>query len=214
MHAIPGAKSLLAIDPSLSSTGWALFDLKKQRLAAVGHLSAPRPQKSITFETRLALMQEEISHLVRHTLRSGDLLVCEEAAPLQLNPHTAMKVERVRGIFETLARELGVSVPGRINPRTIHVELLGLRGNQLNRTHVKQIARRAAWQIFSKQLKSLDSNFTESSVVQDIIDALLVGAVAINRVVLAQRLGVEVSSQFAPKRPRESYRTSLAKPIV
>lgn len=165
-----GKKRLLAVDPGLTSTGWALFSFSKRsaELEAVGNIRPPGP--SLPLESRIEALQKQISQLFLELgLGELDLLVCEDAAPLVKNPNSAAKVERVRGTFETLARAAGLCVPGRVNPRTIQSEIMGLRGAQLPRAQVKEVAAKTVLNLFPVFSSSDELN-------QDAIDAILVGS--------------------------------------
>ena len=197
---------VLAVDPSLTASGWALFDVHRQVPLAVGIIASGDSSQDLS--VRLAALQQQI-HTLLLSLRLGeeDFLLCEGPAPLVLNPSSAVKVEQVRSIFEILARSLGLTVPGRLNPRTIHVEMLGLRGKQLARKTVKQCARDVVDRLYGAQLKDL---YTESvtqkkkKLSQDIVDALLIGAVASAKLSQALLGGLNPTEQFATKRGRSS----------
>ena len=194
---------LLAVDPSLTASGWALFSLRDGMPQAVGVLSPPGTEELLS--RRYDSLQCSVESIIaRLKLGKGDYLVCEGPAPLVKNPQSALKVEGVRGIFETVARSMGIAVPGRINPRTVQSELLGMRGPQLPRKAVKEWARKAALQMYEPQLRRMFSAecLTEaptklhSRVPQDIIDAMLIGAVAVSRVQLALKSRTQVETAF------------------
>lgn len=193
---------LLSVDPSLSCSGWALFCLETGAVKRVGTIRALPAEHSLS--QRLEEMQCEITLLFQELLlKSGDYLVCEGPAPIMLNPKTAMKVEQVRGIFETVARSNGVTVPGRVNPRTVHVEILGLRGRQLERNSVKAIARETALYLYKDVLAEIvGSTERAERTSQDILDALLVGTVSINRIKFSLQSGFEVSESLEATRGR------------
>jgi hypothetical protein len=190
---------LFAVDPSLTSSGWALFSLKEQLPKLTGIISSK--DASVNLSERLKIIQSEIEKLYSDLkLGSADILVCEGPAPLVLNPQSALKVEGVRGIFETTARARGILVPGRINPRTVQSELLGLKGKQLARAEVKRCSRVVALRLFQHYFAD---NFCDSQkkldqakISQDIIDATLIGAVAVSRINRAQKTGVDLLSLF------------------
>ena len=188
---------LLAIDPSLTSTGWALFVLREQKPSAVGLLVPPGPRMSLAerFDALQAMVESLFSEF---TFGASDILLCEGPAPLVLNPQSALKVEGVRGIFEAVARSRGMLVPGRLNPRTIQGELLGMRGRQLDRKQVKSWAREVAKRLYGAQLRKL-TNKEYRHVPQDIIDASLIGSLAVSRVQLAIRYGADLQSAFLPR---------------
>lgn len=197
-------KSLLAIDPSLTQTGWAYFSLREMQPRAVGVIRAPGPE--LPYQKRLSDLQDKVGKLFA-SLEIGerDILVCEGPAPLVLNPQSALKVEHVRSIFESLAREYGAEVPGRLNPRTIQRELLGMKGKQLPRKEVKIWARNTAERLYAQRLPELVVNGFSSppkETPQDVIDALLVGSLALSRVKLAGHMKSELCSVFAEKRAR------------
>lgn len=191
-----GERFLLAVDPSLSGSGWALFSVASARPLALGLVTPP--PASVPLALRLAQLQSEVDSLL-HGLVLGerDYLICEGPAPLVKNPLSALKVEHVRGIFETIARSRGLTVPGRLNPRTVQTELLGMRGRQLARREVKEHARAAAGRLFGPELSSLPvSGVSAKRVPQDVIDALLIGAVAVARVQLSLRVGGSICETF------------------
>lgn len=201
---------LIAVDPSLTCSGWALFSLADGAPLAAGTLEAGGPEHSMS--DRLEELQKNISQLFNQ-LRMGnhDVLVCEGPAPLVLNPSSAIKVERVRSIFESVARGRGVVVPGRINPRTVQTEILGLRGKQLQRAVVKETARVTAQQLFGAQLSVLPlygSGKTHRQLPQDVIDALLIGAVALSRVRLAEQSQRPLTEAFTSKSESRSLARS------
>lgn len=132
-----------------------------------------------------------------------------------LNPGSALKVEQVRSIFESVARSRGVIVPGRINPRTVQSELLGLRGKQLARKEVKLQARVVAERLYSNRLPQLDDELEDRSISvrdlpQDIVDALLIGAVAVSKLQLAERLGTNVTDLLSSSRSNSAGSRSSA----
>jgi len=192
------AKTLLAIDPSLTASGWALFGLERGDLQKLGAMRAPGAE--LPLAERLSSLQRLVKALVLDLqLGEGDILLCEGPAPLVLNPMSALKVERVRSIFESVARTHGVLVPGRLNPRTVQTELLGLRGKQLARKDVKQIAMQIATQLYGKQLDQLAKKAGARRLSQDMVDAVLVGTLALTRIRGAQFAGRSIEEAFLPK---------------
>jgi hypothetical protein len=153
---------------------------------------------------RLSSLQQSVFKLFRALeLGSHDILVCEGPAPLVLNPDSALKVERVRSIFESSARTLGIKVPGRINPRTIQTELLGMKGAQRSRPEVKAWARETAKRLFGAELDNLPQFPTPKRKVkrlsQDIVDALLIGSLAVSRAKLCACSDVSLELVFESK---------------
>jgi Holliday junction resolvasome RuvABC endonuclease subunit len=204
-------KKILAVDPSLTASGWALFDVVSGSPEAVGVISPPGPKFAMS--ERLLVLQNLVEETISDLgMCRGDVLVCEGPAPLVLNPNSAMKVEQVRGIFEVVARSKDIRVPGRINPRTVQSELLGMRGKQLARREVKEWARATAVQLYGPGLDRLPrfgkagsrSSNDGSTISQDIIDALLIGALCVSRVQLSQRMGSSLESFFLPSQKRKS----------
>ena len=190
---------LIAIDPSLTSSGWVVFDLNSERPLATGCIKAGPP--SIPLASRLKEFQGEVEVMFsEQSLNLGDYLISEGPAPLVKNPDSATKVEQVRGIFETIARSSGLRVPGRINPRSIQSELLGLRGAQKNRDFVKDSARKVVSSLMGSKLAELEGVAFEQ-VSQDIVDAALIGVYAISRVKRAQASGFTVEELLQPKKP-------------
>ena len=188
---------LLAVDPSLTCSGWALFNIQTSQPLATGNI-LPLPA-TFSLERRINSLQEEVKRIfVAMRLGRNDFLVCEGPAPLVLNPNSALKVERVRGVFEAMAREAGLNVVGRLNPRTIQVELLGFKGKQIERKEVKKIARQVAQNLFAAYLES------KAKISQDEIDALLIGALASSKIKIALNSKLAPDSVFAPKSRRSS----------
>lgn len=183
---------LFAVDPSLTCSGWALFDLKTSKPLATGIVLPP--PATFSLEYRINFLQGEIKRIfIGMNLDKRDYLVCEGPAPLVLNPDSALKVERVRGVFEAVARENNLNVVGRLNPRTVQTELLGFKGKQIERKEVKKIAKQVALNLFSSFLSS------KSKVTQDEIDALLIGALASSKIKMAVSSKLSPDVVFAPK---------------
>jgi hypothetical protein len=157
---------------------------------------------------RLRVLQERIeSLLVKLGVGTGDLVVCEAATTVK-DPHNALKVESVRSIFESLARGRGAFVPGRVNPRSVHYEVIGLKGQQLPRAQVKALAVRTAELLFNEDLTRLGLAGPNLSRHQDIVDALLVGRLALTRVQSAIESDMALETLFQVSKPqrRSSWR--------
>lgn len=187
---------LLAVDPSLTCSGWALFNADSGGLLGVGSISTLGPEHPMP--RRLSRLQQNILEMFKQArLGAGDILICEDATSMK-DPQAVAKLERVRGIFETLARSLKVDVPGRIHPRTVQYELLGLRGKQVERETVKQAARSVALHLYGEPLRKINFETTEAQFrkAQDIIDALLVGSVSLTRLQEAKRLNITLEELF------------------
>lgn len=183
---------LLAVDPSLRQSGWALFDVSREAPVSCGIIS-PFDHKADLSE-RLLSLHTSIETLFKDlALSSGDYVVCEGPAPVSLNPSSSIKVEQVRGIFEGIARSRGILVPGRLNPRTIQSELFGLRGTQIPRKEVKQVARSILLQMFEGN-RSL--RFDIKTISQDATDAILIGVLARTKILHALKTGCILSSLF------------------
>lgn len=206
----PKLSRLLAVDPSLTCSGWALFRLKDQKLLAVGKLKSVSRLRTAgskaAWPERMRDLQLKIQTCLEMLeLSSDDFLVCEAATTMR-DPRAALLVEQVRTIFETMARTRQVEVPGRLNPRTVQHEIMGLRGRQLSRLSVKDAAVRIAYDLFGKELRELELADDMSGLRrhQDIVDALLVGASAIARIEHAGRSGQETFAMFEERRMRSS----------
>lgn len=175
-------RHIVTVDPSLSSSGWALFALKGGQLLGVGKIRSISSRFSLA--ARLRDLQVKIKALLSELkLSANDVLICESPTTMR-DPKAAIKVEQVRTIFETIARERGVLVPGRINPRTVQEEVMGLSGCQKSRAVVKETALRIVNAVYSAPLKALgfDSSLAHLKKHQDIVDALLLGSLAISKI--------------------------------
>lgn len=187
---------LFAVDPSLTCSGWALFDIRSEKLLGVGKLRSLPP--SISLAERLEDLQGRIRTLMDAVvLGDCDVLVCEAPTSIR-DPHAALKVEQVRCIFEALGRERLSIVPGRLNPRSVQSEIIGLKGRQLKRTVVKEQALRVAFMLYGVELSSLGlaDSLDELKRHQDIVDALLVGRVSLSRIKRAVKAGLGLHSEF------------------
>jgi Holliday junction resolvasome RuvABC endonuclease subunit len=172
---------LLAIDPSLTCSGWALFETPGDGLLAVGKVRALGAELPLAH--RLEDLQRKILRIFDDLkIGAGDWVVCEAPTTMR-DPRAAIKVEQVRGIFEVLARGRQARVPGRINPRTVHFEVLGLRGKQLPRAEIKRMAVEVAARLFADSLSRLgfEPKIANLAKHQDIVDALLLGHLALTR---------------------------------
>jgi Holliday junction resolvasome RuvABC endonuclease subunit len=188
---------LLAVDPSLTCSGWALFALKTKNLEAVGKIKS-LPASENLLSVRYSHLQDQITKLISQLgLGKDDIVLCEAETSVK-DPKAAFKVERVRGIFESVARSFGCLVPGRLNPRTVHFEVMGLRGKQLKREIVKDTALHTAFSLYAESFKDFGLGESSKSLKkhQDIIDAILVGHLAVSRVSTAIKTGVPVESCF------------------
>ena len=198
------SRRLLAVDPSLTCSGWALFDLSDELaggalLVAVGKIRSLAA--SVPLASRLFDLQQKICSVFDQlSLGSDDVLICESQTTMR-DPRAAFKVEQVRGIFETIARSRELKVPGRINPRSVQSEVMGLRGRQLERSMVKQTAVQIVKTVYGEALTSLGFTVDSKNLQrhQDIVDAILVGSLAVTRVQGAERCGFELEDAFAPK---------------
>lgn len=197
---------LLAVDPSLTCSGWSLFDFRTGELLAVGVFKSLGP--TIALAKRLLDLQTRISQLLlEYKLGPRDILVCEGETSMK-DPRAAIKVEQVRGIFETLARSTGLIVPGRISPRSVQSELLGLKGRQSSRKLVKTCAAGVVQAMVGKQLQRLGYGITIEALQrnQDIVDSILIGSLALSKVrtALLARSSLEKEFQVNSKRRRTS----------
>jgi len=191
--------NLLAIDPSLTCSGWALFSLQAGDLLGVGKIrSLP---SSLALAHRIEDLQQKINLLFDQiSLCDNDVLICEAPTTMR-DPRAAFKVEQVRGIFETIARERGLRVPGRLNPRSVQYEVMGLKGKQMTREVVKQSAVQIVQRLYSGALKRIGFDCDASNLKkhQDIVDAILVGTLAVARVQSANLSKMELEEAFAEK---------------
>lgn len=193
---------LLAVDPSLTCTGWALFSVEKERLLGVGKVRTLSPNYSMA--ERLENLQLRVSEMIKHLgLGGSDILICEAQTTMR-DPAAAFKVEYVRGIFEGVGRTFGIQVPGRLNPRTVHKEVMGMSGKQLPRAIIKESAVRTVASLFSDRLKTLgfETELTSLKRHQDIIDAILVGVVGLSRIRSASAASIPLSKMFENQRTR------------
>ncbi len=173
---------LMAIDPSLTCSGWALLSVKGGEVLAVGKIKSEPP--SVALATRLEKLQGHIGKIVTSlNLGNQDVMVCEAPTTMK-DPHNAIKVEQVRGLFEAAGRGRGVTVPGRVNPRSVQYEVMGLKGKQLPRVQVKAAAVRTVQYLYAADLQRLGIDAGEVSLTkhQDIVDAMLIGRFAILKV--------------------------------
>lgn len=173
---------LVAIDPSLTCSGWALFSIEESVLLGVGKIRSLPP--AIPLSQRLEDLQRKVSNLlIQLALGGNDVLVCEAPTTMR-DPRAALKVEQVRVIFEALARERSLAVPGRLNPRSVQYEVMGLKGKQLKRTVIKSTAVTIVHRLYKRDLSQLgfDCSPKNLSRNQDIVDAVLVGSLGLARI--------------------------------
>lgn len=189
-------KRLLAIDPSLTCSGWALFDIKTKKLLSVGNVKSKKEgglsERLLDFQKKIVMLFEALM------LNGNDVLICEEATTM-IDPRATLVVEQVRCIFEVLARNLNVCVPGRINPRTVQYEIMGLKGVQIDREHVKKIARETVNAIYADMLSQI--GFFKQDILkksnQDIIDAILIGTLGLSRILSIHNTKLNLDEVFS-----------------
>jgi Holliday junction resolvasome RuvABC endonuclease subunit len=199
---------VMAVDPSLTSSGWALLSIGDGEVLAVGKVKALPP--SVPLATRLKGLQSTISALLtKLSLGGSDVLVCEAPTTMK-DPHNAIKVEQVRGLFESSARGLGIVVPGRVNSRSVQYEVMGLKGKQVARAGVKAAAVRTAQYLFTPALTRLGIEPSDVNLAkhQDIVDAILIGRFAVLRIQgsLGAQLSLESVFETQTKQQRSSWR--------
>lgn len=203
---------LLAVDPSLTCSGWALFAVNTAQLMGVGKIRSLPPK--LPLGERLLDLQNKIDHVLTvASLGKNDVLVCEAPTTMR-DPHAAIKVEQVRGLFEVAARARFATVPGRINPRSVQYEVMGLKGKQLERAIVKETAAFVVSQLHGQRLKELGIAADQQSLKknQDIVDAILVGTTALHWISAASRGNQTLAEYF--HRPATSRRGMSALRMV
>lgn len=204
-------RRLIAVDPSLTCSGWALFQLSQSlpggaSLVAVGKIRSIG--SSYPLATRLLDLQQKVEIVYENLgLCPNDVLICESQTTMR-DPRAAFKVEQVRGIFETVARSRSLQVPGRINPRSVQSEIMGLRGKQLERAIVKTTAIKVVSALYGSALEAIGfeperKNLTRN---QDIVDAILVGSLAVSRLIGAERGGLSAEEVFSARMRRTGKR--------
>jgi Holliday junction resolvasome RuvABC endonuclease subunit len=126
---------VMTVDPSLVCSGWALFDYLSGELVGVGQIRSSPNQR--IFSERIAYIQERIVKvLISCQLGNKDILVCEGPTSMK-DPAAAIKVEQVRGIFETIARQNQVTVPGSVRNARLSIKtsiskrISGCNGNAM-----------------------------------------------------------------------------------
>lgn len=160
--------------------------------------------------TRLERLQGSIKKVISDlTLGGADVLVCEAPTTMK-DPLNAIKVEQVRGLFESSGRNLGVTVPGRVNPRSVQYEVMGLKGKQLGRTEVKAAAVRTVQYLYAPTLEGFGIKATDEELKrhQDIVDAILIGRFAVLKIqgALESRQSLESVFDTQTKQQRSSWR--------
>ena len=203
-----GLRYLMAVDPSLTCSGWALLSIPEGEVIAVGKIKAAPP--SVPMATRLDRLQGSIKKVLSNlSLGELDVLVCEAPTTMK-DPHNAIKVEQVRGIFESTGRSQGVSVPGRVNPRSVQYEVMGLKGKQMARLEVKAAAVRTVQYLYAPALQRLGIETSDTALKkhQDIVDAMLIGRFAVLRIqgALDSRQPLEQVFDTQVKQQRGSWR--------
>ena len=189
-------RHLIAVDPSLTCSGWVLLGVETGLVLSVGKIRGQAP--SFPMAERLATLQRNIEALFSDLeLGPLDVLVCEAPTTVK-DPHNALKVEQVRSAFESLARARSVCVPGRVNPRSVHYEIMGLKGKQMPRREVKATARKTVSFLYADELKKigLSGEETELHKHQDIVDALLIGRLALTRIHSALEGSLSIEALF------------------
>ncbi len=199
---------LMAVDPSLTCSGWALLSIPAGEVVAVGKIKGAPP--SLPMATRLERLQGSIKKVISDlTLGGADVLVCEAPTTMK-DPLNAIKVEQVRGLFESSGRDLGVTVPGRVNPRSVQYEVMGLKGKQVGRTEVKAAAVRTVQYLYAPTLEGFGIKASDEELKrhQDIVDAILIGRFAVLKIqgALESRQPLESVFDTQTKQQRSSWR--------
>lgn len=189
----------MAVDPSLTCSGWALFDISTEKLIAVGKIRSLPPSYSLS--DRLLALQSKVQETLKECgMGQGDFLVAEAPTAMR-DPRSAFRVEQVRGLFETVARSKRIKVPGRINPRSVQREVMGLKGRQITRERVKETAVMVVQALYEKELIRLEFSPAKAFLArhQDIVDAILVGRLALIRIKSAIKAEIPPQRMFDEK---------------
>lgn len=199
---------LMAVDPSLTCSGWALLSIPAGEVLTVGKIKAAPP--SFPMAARLERLQSSIKKVISSlSLGAADVMVCESPTTMK-DPLNAIKVEQVRGLFEAVGRNQGVMVPGRVNPRSVQYEVMGLKGKQLGRTEVKAAAVRTVQYLYAPTLERLGIETSDEALKkhQDIVDAILIGRFAVLKIQGAIESQQTLESVFSvqAKQQRSSWR--------
>ena len=197
---------LLAVDPSLTCSGWAVFSIVRKELLAVGKIRSAAAENLLA--DRLLGLQKNISEMLEQlSLGEGDVLICEAPTTMR-DPKAAFKVEQVRCMFEILGRQRGALVPGRVNPRTVQYELLGQGGKQLGRKLVKHSAAQTVRQLYARDFERLGfpTELEELQRQQDIVDAILLGTLALARIEEANRAQLDLGEVMGSEERRSTGR--------
>ncbi|MCO6429828.1 MAG: hypothetical protein J5J00_03125 [Deltaproteobacteria bacterium] len=201
-------QSLIAVDPSLTCSGWAYFSTLESRLLAIGKIKSLPPGTPLAW--RLQDLQHKINRMFDQLKIINDaVLICESATTMR-DPRAAFKVEQVRGLFEAVARERGIIVPGRINPRSVQSEVMGLKGKQLSRPVVKEVAVKIVQSVYGERLASFGFQVDDGHLKanQDIVDAILIGSLGLARIGQAHAAQMPLEELFeVSNRPRQRRMT-------
>ncbi len=159
---------VFAVDPSINKMGWAVLNSREEIINAgilnyTGRGSVNARIKMIIHEIHKLLVANEI--------KNSDYFVVEACAQI-VNPRSFLILERVRSAIETVAIIHGVKVPGRVNPRSIHVRMLGLEKPE-KRSKIKQITRQFVSSNYLDFFRV--NNIDVDRKNQDIFDAILIG---------------------------------------
>lgn len=187
----------MSVDPSLTCSGWALFSIRDNSLLAVGKIRSKAPRYHLA--ERLKDLQDKIAAIfVELSLGPGDVLVCEAPTTMR-DPRAAFRVEQVRSAFEVIARDRAVQVPGRINPRSVQSQVMGLKGRQVRRATVKETALQTVSAVYGRSLLQIgfEASLQQLKKHQDIVDAILVGSLGLTRIIAAQQALLPLEALFS-----------------
>ena len=202
------SRRLIAVDPSLTCSGWALFSADSGKLLGVGKLKSLGPTHP--YASRLKDLQERIGKMLLGVgLGKNDVLLCEAPTTMK-DPRAAIMVEQVRSIFETLGRDRGIIVPGRINPRSVHHQVMGLRGKQMARLQVKETAVEIVFSLYKGALEEIGFRAGRAELArhQDIVDAILIGNLGVTWIQEAKLLGISLEEFFEGRRKKRGPRAA------
>ena len=101
-------------------------------------------------------------------------------------------------------------MPGRVNPRSVQFEVMGLAGKQVARAEVKAAAVRTVQYLYTPALQRLGLATTLEDLKkhQDIVDAVLIGRFAVLRIqgALDARQSLESVFDTQGRQQRGSWR--------
>ena len=158
---------ILAIDPGLARTGWAVLEKVSHSTATDGIIMKDCgciiTKSSMPLPERLLILYSSLEGIIKKEMPDT---LCLEKQYLYQNAQSVLSTSEARGVIILLAAKKGISVQ-EYNPKSVKVAITGYGGADKNQ--VREMVKRLL-------------NIKTLPVIKDVSDAIAVGLCHLNSI--------------------------------